>query len=150
MTTKRTPVLARKQPRKSEKPGKLRPAKAEDGRTKHGVWSLDRLLREDLDRRLKITKERDALESQLVDYAGGPEALTPTITILIKEIVHKSLIAAQAQKAALLGLFDSSNKTYLALSNSLRLDLATFENMLRQKRPRPAKTLQEIIEAESK
>ena len=125
---------------------KLRPSTTPDSRVRHGACSLDKLLKADLNKRLKIVRERDLLESQLVDYAGGPSALTPSITLLIKRITHKSLVAAQAEKAALLGRFDLSNKTYLALANSLRLDLAAFEAMLRQRKPKALQTLDEYLD----
>jgi hypothetical protein len=157
MTVIRTPVRrknppgdAEKRRKRTPKPGRLRPSSEPDGKLKHGAWSLDKLLKADLDKRLTIARERDALEAELVDHAGGVDALTPSMTLLIKRITHKSLVAAQAEKAALLGMFNLSGKHYLALSNSLRLDIAELERLLRQKRPRPVKTLAEIIEAESK
>jgi hypothetical protein len=143
---RKMPLAKEKRSTKKADTGKLHPKKEPDAKVRHGVWSLDKLLREDLDGRLKITKERDRLEAELIDHAGGPEALTPTITILIKEIVHKSLIASQAEKAALLGMFNLSDKHYLALSNSLRLDIQTLEAMLRQKRPKALKTLGQYLD----
>ena len=156
MSIIRTPVRRKNPPGDAEKrrtrtpkPGKLRPPSTTDGKLKHGTWALDKLLKCDLDKRLTIARERDQLEAELVDHAGGVQALTPSIMLLIKRVVHKSLVCAQAEEAALLGLF-SLDKHYLALSNSLRLDIAELERLLRQRKPRPAKTLQEIIQDESK
>ena len=52
--------------------------------------------------------------------------------MLIKRIVHKELICTQSEKMALLGQFDLTNKNYLALSNSMRLDLLALEGLLKQ------------------
>jgi len=146
---KKTPVRDKTSARKSGKAGKLRPQKGSDQKLKHGVSALGRLLRSDLDKRLSIAKRRDQLEADLIDEAGGLP-LTPSLLLLIRRIVTKALICDQSEKMALLNEYNLSDKRYIALSNSLRLDLAAFENMLRQKRPKPTKTLAEIIEAESK
>jgi hypothetical protein len=156
MTVKRTPVLKPKQPTnkadvqlkevgsKADTTGKLRPPKTEDKRVAHGVWSLDKLLREDLDGRLKIVKRRDQLECDLIAYIGE-DNLTPPLLSLVKRIVHKEIVLQHGEKMALLGKFNLADKSYTCLANSLRLDLQALETMLRQRRPRPLKSLEEYV-----
>ena len=137
--------------RKKKKTPKLRPTKAQDGATKHGFYSLTQLLRGDLDGRLHIAKKRDQLEADLIDHCGGPNALSPPMISLIKRIAHKELISQHAEKMALLGEYNLGDKQYLALSNSLRLDICALEGLLRDGRNKGRiPTIKEIIEAESK
>lgn len=148
MTTKRTPVRPKKPAKKTTKTGKLRPSTTSDQRVRHGINSLDKLLKQDLDKRLSITRKRDQLEAELIDQAGGPDRLTPTLILLIRRIVHKALICDQSEKMALLNEYNLSDKRYIALSNSLRLDIALFESMLKNRPTMRAPTLAEILEAE--
>ena len=137
--------------RKKGKTPKLRPTKAQDGATKHGVYALTELLKGDLDGRLHIAKKRDRLEADLIDHCGGPNALSPPMISLIKRIVHKELISQHAEKMALLGEYSLGDKQYIALSNSLRLDICALEGILRNGRTKgKIPTIKEIIEAESK
>jgi len=146
---KRSPLLLKKQPRKTAKPGKLRPKREPDAKVRHGVWSLDKLLREDLDGRLKIVKHRDQLESQLIDHCGGLDNLTPPLLSLVKRITHKEIVLQHGEKMALLGKFNLADKSYTCLANSLRLDLQALENMLKNRPQKRVPTLAEIIEAEA-
>jgi hypothetical protein len=141
---KRTSVTGEKRLTKRADTSKLRPKKEPDAKVRHGVWSLDRLLREDLDGRLKIVKHRDQLECDLVDYIGK-ENLTPPLLSLIKRIVHKEIVLQHGEKMALLGKFNLADKSYTCLANSLRLDLQALETMLRQRRPKPLKSLEEYV-----
>ena len=141
---KRTPVLRKTKPKRTPKPGKLRPAKTQNQNLRHGVESLDRLLRADLDGRLHIARKRDLLESQLIDEAGGLP-LTPSLILLIRRITTKALICDQSEKMALLNEYSLSDKRYIALSNSLRRDLVTFESMLRQQKPKVTKSLEQYV-----
>jgi hypothetical protein len=142
---KRTPVTGAKQPTNKADRGKLRPVKGEDGRVQHGVWSLDKLLKSDIDKRLTIARERDRLEADLIDQVGGRDNLTPSLILLIKRITHKALVLSQMEKMGLLGQYDLTDKRYVCLSNSFRLDLAAFEAMLRQRKPKVTKTLDDYI-----
>jgi len=148
MTTKtpikRTPVRDKTSARKSGKAGKLRPQKGSDQKLKHGVSALDRLLKADLDGRLSIARKRDALEAELVGQVGRGN-LTPTLILLIKRIVTKALVCDQSEKMALLNEYNLSDKRYIALSNSLRRDLVTFESMLRQQKPKVTKSLEQYV-----
>ena len=49
---------------------------------------------------------------------------------------------------ALLGLFNLSDKHYLALSNSLRLDIVALEKLINCKRSK-VQTLEDYIEAQA-
>jgi len=136
--------------RKKEKTPKLRPKKTPDGTVKSGDYSLSVLLKGELDGRLSVKKRADQLEAQLIGYIGGVEGLTPPLTILIKKICHKQLLTAQREKMALLGTCEL-DKSYLAMANSLRLDILAMEQLLaNNKRKNQVPTIQEIIEAESK
>jgi hypothetical protein len=115
----------------SEKTPKLRPRKSRHGGETHGVYYLAELLKGDLDGRLKLKKDRDRLEAQLIDHCGGLQALTPPMMMLIRRVAHKELIAAQIEKMSLLGECDLSHKNHLALTNSLRLDLLALEGLLK-------------------
>jgi hypothetical protein len=153
---KRTPVIRekestnkadvqKKQPtNKPDTTGKLRPPKTEDKRITHGVWSLDRLLREDLDGRLRIVKHRDQLESDLIAYIGE-DNLTPPLLSLVKRVIHKEIVLQHAEKMSLLGRFNLADKSYTCLANSLRLDLQALESMLRQRKPKALKTLDQYL-----
>jgi hypothetical protein len=145
MKTEKTPVLAKKARRRTPKPGKLRPSKTQNRNLRHGVESLDRLLRADLDGRLHVARKRDLLESQLIDEAGGLP-LTPSLLLIIKRIVTKALVCDQSEKMALLNEYTLSDKRYIALSNSLRRDLVTFESMLRQRKPKVTKSLDQYLD----
>jgi len=146
--TKKTPKRSKTSARKSGKAGKMRPSKTPDGRVKHGVNSLAELLKGDLDRRLAIVKERNRLEAQWVDHCGGLDSLNPALLSLIKRITHKELISKHSEKMALLGRFDLSDKHYLALSNSLRLDILALEKLISCKRSK-VQTLEDYIEAQT-
>jgi len=136
--------------RKKKKTPKLRPKKNQDSNLKHGVWALDTLLKADLDGRLAIVKKKNLLESQWVDYCGGPDRLVPPVIGLIKRIVHKELIAAHAEKMALIGEYDLTDKRYLALTNSQRLDKEALQRLLNDGRGRSTvPSIRQII-AESK
>ena len=130
MNTRKAPIKAEKTRKRTPKPGKLRPAKGTDPKIKHGVWSLDRLLKADLDGRLAIARRRDQLEAQWIDHCGGLDSLNPALLSLIKRITHKELISKHSEKMAILGRFDLSDKHYLALSNSLRLDILALEKLV--------------------
>jgi hypothetical protein len=144
MTTEKTPVLAKKARRRTPKPGKLRPSRTQNQKLRHGVESLDRLLKADLDGRLHVARKRDQLESDLIGEAGGLP-LAPSLILLIRRIVTKALICDQSEKMALLNEYNLSDKRYIALSNSLRRDLVTFESMLRQQKPRVTKSLEQYV-----
>jgi hypothetical protein len=102
-------------------------------------------LRADLDGRLHVARKRDLLESQLIDEAGGLP-LTPSLLLIIKRIVTKALVCDQSEKMALLNEYTLSDKRYIALSNSLRRDLVTFESMLRQRKPKVTKSLDQYLD----
>jgi hypothetical protein len=112
---------------------KTRPRNTPDGKTKAGDVALSRLLRTDIDGRYKIAKDRDKLEAELVDYAGGLDRLSPPMLILIQRITSKTLVAQQREKMALAGEVDLEAKEYLALSNSLRLDVMALQALLRDR-----------------
>ena len=113
---------------------KLRPRNTPDLRHKHGIIALDTLLKSNIDRRLSIARKRDALEAQLIDRAGGLDNVTSSMLLLIKRIIHKALICAQAEKMSMLGEYDLMDKRYVCLSNSLRLDIQAFEGMIKTDR----------------
>lgn len=148
MNARKTPIKAKKTRKRTPKPGKLRPAKGTDRKVKHGVWSLDRLLKADLDGRLAIAKRRAQLEAQWVDHCGGLDSLNPALLSLIKRITHKELISQHSEKMALLGRFELGDKHYLALSNSLRLDILALEKLIGGNRSKKL-TLEDYIEAQT-
>jgi hypothetical protein len=142
-------VAKKKRNKKRDYTPRLRPQNKGSSSAKHGVYSLERLLRGDLDGRLAIAKQRNQLEAQWIDYCGGPDCLTPPVMGLIKRIVHKELLAAQSEKMALLGEYDLSDKKYLALTNSQRLDKEALQRLLNSGKPKgKVPSIQEIIEAE--
>ncbi len=148
MNTRKAPIKAEKTRKRTPKPGKLRPARGTDPKVKHGVWSLDRLLKADLDGRLAIAKQRDQLEAQWVDHCGGLGSLNPALLSLIKRITHKELISQHSEKMALIGRFDLSDKHYLALSNSLRLDILALEKLVGGNKSK-VQTLEDYIETQA-
>ena len=148
MNTRKAPIKAEKTRKRTPKPGKLRPARGTDPKVKHGVWSLDRLLKADLDGRLAIAKQRDQLEAQWVDHCGGLDSLNPALLSLIKRITHKELISQHSEKMSLLGRFDLSDKHYLALSNSLRLDILALEKLVGGNKSK-VQTLEDYIETQA-
>lgn len=148
MNTRKAPIKAEKTRKRTPKPGKLRPARGTDPKVKHGVWSLDRLLKADLDGRLAIARRRDQLEAQWVDHCGGLGSLNPALLSLIKRITHKELISQHSEKMALIGRFDLSDKHYLALSNSLRLDILALEKLIGGNKSK-VQTLEDYIETQA-
>lgn len=110
---------------------KLKPPKTPGKGTKHGVWALDKLLKADLDGRLHLVKKRNQLEAQWIDYCGGEECLTPGMLSLIKRIVHAEIVAAHAEKMALLGEFDLTDKSYGALASRQERHIARLEELLK-------------------
>jgi hypothetical protein len=94
---------------------------------------------------LSIAKRRDQLEADLIDEAGGLP-LTPSLLLLIRRIVTKALICDQSEKMALLNEYNLSDKRYIALSNSLRRDLVTFESMLKNRPAKRVPTLDEYLD----
>lgn len=110
---------------------KLRPVKSQGKGTKHGVWALDKLLKADLDGRLALVKKRNQLEAQWIDYCGGEACLTPGILSLIKRIVHAEIVATHAEKMALLGEFDLTDKSYGALASRQERHIARLEELLK-------------------
>jgi len=132
--------------RKNKKNPKLRPTKEQEGGAKHGFYALTELLKGDLDGRLSIAKKRDRLEADLIDHCGGVRNLSPPLISLIKRITHKEIIAQHAEKMALIGQFDLAEKRYLALSNSLRLDIMALQQLLASNRGRGRiPTIEEIL-----
>ncbi len=129
---------------------KLRPGKNPDGKVKHGVWSLHELLKGDLDGRLAIVKKRNQLEAQYIDHCGGTDVLTPPMISLIKRIIHAELVADHAEKMALIGEFDLTDKSYGALASRLERHLGRLEDLLKNGRGKgKVQTVEEIV-AESK
>ena len=110
---------------------KLKPKRDKTPNTKHGVYSLAELLKADIDGRYFIARQRNQLEAELVDHCGGADRLTPPMILLIKRITAKSLEAAHAEKMALVGEYNlTGDNRYLALSNSLRLDIMALQGLL--------------------
>jgi hypothetical protein len=122
--------------RPKEKAPKLRPRKNPDGKVKHGVWSLHELLKGDLDGRLAIAKKRNQLEAQYIEHCGGTDALTPPMISLIKRIIHAELFADQAEKAALIGEFDLTDKSYGALASRQERHIARLEDLQKNSNPK--------------
>jgi len=100
---------------------------------KHGALTLTKLLKAELDGRLGIKKLRDKLEANLIDQAGGQDAITPTMAILIKKVTHKALVAGQYEKMALLEVA-RLDSTYIRLTNSLRQDIKLLEQLIAETR----------------
>ena len=115
---------------------KLRPVKTQGKGTKHGVWALDKLLKADLDGRLHLVKKRNQLEAQWIDYCGGEGCLTPGVLSLIKRIVHAEIVAAHAEKMALIGEFDLTDKSYGALASRQERHIARLEDLLKNSSPK--------------
>lgn len=130
---------------------KLRPPKTQGKGTKHGVWALDKLLKADLDGRLAIVKQRNQLEAQWIDYCGGKDSVSPGMFSLIKRIIHAEIVAAHAEKMALLGEFDLTDKSYGALASRQERHIGRLEDLLKNSnRKGKVPSIQEIIEAKSK
>ena len=130
---------------------KLRPVKTQGKGTKHGVWALDKLLKADLDGRLHLVKKRNQLEAAWVDHCGGEGALTPGMLSLIKRIVHAEIVAAHAEKMALLGEFDLTEKNYGALASRQERHIARLEDLLKNNnRKGKIPSIKDIIAAESR
>ncbi len=128
----------------------MRPRKKPDGKVKHGVWSLHELLKGDLDGRLAIVKKRNQLEAQYIDHCGSTDVLTPPMISLIKRIIHAELVAAHAEKMALLGEFDLTDKSYGALASRQERHIGRLEDLLKNGRGKgKVQTVEEIV-AESK
>jgi len=126
---------------------KLKPAKR---KVKHGVHSLEELLKGDLDGRFAIAKRRDQLEAEWVDHCGGPDRLTPAMISLIKRITHQELMLEYAEKTVLLGLYQP-DKTMQARINSQRLNILALENLINANNQSKSRipTIKEIVQAES-
>jgi hypothetical protein len=142
MTAKKSAIRSKKQARNQ----KLRPKKEPDGRVKHAVNSLAELIRGPLDGRLKVAKKKKELEESLIYYCGGPQSLNPLLLGLIEEIAFKKLLLSHCQKMILLGYYEPSQKFYLPLSNSYRLDIRDLESMLREGKHKTAKSLEQYID----
>ena len=71
---------------------RLRPKRKTHGGEKHGVYCLAEMLKGSLDGRLKLKKERDRMEADLVDHCGGLQALSPPMLSLITDF-HTDLAA---------------------------------------------------------
>jgi hypothetical protein len=143
---KRTPVTRPKQPRKNGKAGKLRPSKTPDRKVTHAVWSLRDILMGDLDRRLTISRQRDQIESQWIDHAGGQPNLTVHMIALIKRIATNEIIISQAEKMSLLGRFDITSNNFLALENTHRRNMDQLEKLIKDNRGKGAKTLDQYLD----
>jgi len=128
--TKQKPEAKRKKREKYPPAPVLRPKTDADGRVTSGTYSLDELLRGKLDGRLAIVKERDRLEAQIIDYCGGPDNLPALLIILIKKIVHKTLVTEQREKIALMSDGVELDKHYITTANSLRLDILALQKLL--------------------
>ena len=126
---------------------KLRPGKKPDGKVKHGVWSLHELLKGDLDGRLAIVKKRNQLEAQYIDHCGGTDALTPPMISLIKRIIHAELVADHAEKMALIGEFDLTDKSYGALASRLERHLGRLEDLLKNSGKKRVTSYREELKA---
>jgi hypothetical protein len=146
----RTPVLKEKQGQKTKKrtpkPCKLRPATTSDRKATSGVWSLRDILKGDIDRRLSISRQREQIESDWIDHAGGPDNLTVHMISLIKRIATNEIIISQAEKMSLLGQFDITSKNFLALENTHRRNMDQLEKLIRANRGK-AKSLEDYIES---
>lgn len=124
---------------------KLKPPKTQGKGTKHGVWALDKLLRADLDGRYQIVKKRNEIEAQYIDHCGGEQALTPPMISLIKRIVHAELVADQAEKMALLGKFDLTDKSYGALASRQERHIGKLEDLLKNNTKRQTISLEDYL-----
>jgi hypothetical protein len=113
---------------------------------KHGVWALDKLLKGNLDRRYAIVKKRDQLEAAYIDHAGGKGALTPSMISLIKRIIHAELVADQAEKMALLGEFDLTDKSYGALASRQERHIGRLEELIRNNSTKPVMSLETYLQ----
>jgi hypothetical protein len=145
---KKAPLRGKKQLKRSAKVGKLRPSLGTDAKLKAGDHSLDSLLKGQLDGRLKIKKDYDKLESGWIDYCGGPANLSPPVITLIQKICHKTLVTGQREKMALLGAVDLTDKGYLAMVNSLRLDILALQKLIGSSKGK-TQSLEDYIEAKS-
>ena len=128
---------------------KLKPNLEGDSRTGAGDYTLKSLLKCDLDGRYAIARARNELEANLVDYAGGPEATTPPVLILIRKIVAKTLVTQQREKMTLLGEAEL-DKHYITMANSLRLDILALAKLLSEKHPGKVGDLKNYIDTVAK
>jgi hypothetical protein len=78
------------------------------------------------DQRRKESKAVNKIREQLVDALGGAAALTPQQAILVDRVVVKTFKCALAEGSMLAGEPGPDGAHYLALANSLRLDLCAL------------------------
>jgi len=107
-----------------KKGGRTRRRGGQSGGTnsvRHGFYCLiDESL---LDQRSKYAKFRTKVRSGIVADMGGPEGISTKQWILIELIVDKAARCTQAQADQVDGNSKLSSEHFLALANSLRLDL---------------------------
>ena len=110
---------------------------------------MHELLKGDLDGRLGIVKRKNQLEADYIDHCGGKDALTPPMISLIKRIVHAELEADQAEKMALLGEFDLTDKHYGALASRQERHIGRLEELIKNNSTKPVMSLETYL-AEAK
>ena len=97
--------------------------------SKHGIHTLQELLKGDIDGRYWVAKRRDQLEAQWIDHCGGPDRLTPGMLSLIKRITTQEILLEYAEKVALLGMYEPDNNMQARI-NSQRLNILALEQMI--------------------
>jgi hypothetical protein len=103
----------------TETDGRLPARRGLDGNLKHGLWCL--FNRAKLDRRTKLAKWAEHLREQLVKDLGSD--LSTQQEILLDRVCAKVLKSYLYEQGVLSGETFGSKDHYLALTNSLRLDL---------------------------
>jgi hypothetical protein len=103
----------------TEEEAKLPIAKAGNTRTKHLLWVDFRRVK--LDGRTALAKAINLMRSELTKHVGGAPSITQSL--LIERITHKAIKAHIYETNYLRSIEQGSKDHYLALVNSLRLDL---------------------------
>ncbi len=87
----------------------------------HGLYiSLPKRLK--IDRRSRFGKALTQLRNSLVEDLGGAEAISTQVSLIVDRITFKVLKLCSYEAHVLRG-DEAGMKNYLAMSNSLRLDL---------------------------
>ncbi|UCG11479.1 MAG: hypothetical protein JSU72_13145 [Deltaproteobacteria bacterium] len=131
---------------------KLRPEKDQDGRVKHGLHSLERILEGQPDARYAPVKECNAMQAALVESAGGADEVraNPLVFMLIKRMAHLHTKCGQWEKMSLIGETCLGDKRYTAMIGKLKLYIETYQDLVfNSKKATKVPTIREIIEQES-
>ena len=115
-------IVTGKPPKKKPSGSKLPAQKATDKRVKSGLW-ID-FKRVKLDGRTALAKMMNLIKREMVKHVGGEPSIAQAI--LIERVVHKAIKAYIYETNFFSNPNQGSKDHYLALVNSLRLDLTAL------------------------